>query len=299
MKLRGIIYTALSAFLYGFTPALAGITYEMGNNPLSMTFFRNFFAVGFLLILIGNRKIDITMKRCDMKNIILVSVLGVLLSNILLYSSYSYIGIGATTTLHFMYPVFVALFARFAFGEELDKKKKITLVIASLGVLFFIDFTNIRKLIGVIFAVSSGVFYAFYMVWMEKKKLVFLNPYKISFYISFFCTGVLLIANFFFKFLRFNLSIKAYALIIIISISTSFIATVLLQLGIKEIGSTSAALFCLFEPITSIIAGALIFNESLTVTKIIGCIVIFFAITFLTVDNKPENDVEKIVVAKH
>lgn len=283
----------LSAFLYGFTPALASISYTMGNNPLTLTFFRNLFAGIFLLIFIKSQKIDMKLPKMDMKNLLLVSILGVLLTNILLYSSYSYIGIGTTTTLHFIYPVFVAIFARFLFKEEINKRKKIVLVIASLGVLFFIDVKDITNIIGVFYATLSGVSYAFYMIWMDKKNLASQNPYKISFYIALFIITTMLIANIFLKFIVIDLPIMAYVLMIIIAIATSFLATVLLQRGIDEIGSTSAALFCLVEPVTSIVFGTILLNERLTISKVLGCIVIFVAIIFLTLEKK-ETAIESV-----
>ncbi|MDU2111292.1 MAG: EamA family transporter, partial [Clostridiales bacterium] len=42
--------------------------------------------------------------------------------------------------------------------------------------------------------------------------------------------------------------------------------------------SSSASIFSLFEPITSVISGLLLFNESIDIKKIIGCLVIFIAV---------------------
>lgn len=50
MKIKGILFTILSAIIFGFTPALANITYEFGNNSLSMTFFRNLLAIPILFL---------------------------------------------------------------------------------------------------------------------------------------------------------------------------------------------------------------------------------------------------------
>lgn len=289
MKIRGIFCTGLSAFIYGATPALAQITYGMGNNPLSMTFFRNFFAALALLFFMIVMKIDFKMTKKDLKNTALVSVFGVLLCNILIYSSYQYIGIGATTTLHFMYPIFVAVIARFVFGEFITNRKIFCLMLALIGVCFFMDFKEVSNLIGVVFAIASGIFYAFYMIGMEHKRLVDINPYKVSFYIALFGALALLSTNTLGRFLVFDLSAKAYMLIILLAVSTSFFATVLLQIGIKEIGATSAALFCLIEPITSVFVGCLLFGEKVNVAKIIGCVAIFAAIVMLTLENnKPK-----------
>lgn len=291
MKLKGVLFTVLSAFIYGFTPALASMTFKMGNNGLSMAFYRNLFVIPILFFLIKKDKIDMKVEKYDLKNIALVSIFGVTATVILLYSSYSFVGVGTATTLHFMYPVFVAVVCKYAFNELLGRKKVITLVFACIGILFFLDFKNAGNILGVIMAVGSSLTYAFYMVWMEKKRLVRINPYKLSLYISIFAVAALLIGNFIFGYIKINMPLEAYALIILVSFCTSFLATILLQIGIKEIGSSSSAIFSLFEPITSVVIGALLLGERVTLSKIIGCIIIFFSITYLAMMNRSGREV--------
>lgn len=286
MKIKGIFFTVVSAFMYGFTPALASMTYKMGNNGLSMTFYRNLFAIPVLFLLMKRDKVDFKIEKHDLKNTAAVAIFGVAATNVLLYSSYSFVGVGTATTLHFMYPVFVAVVCRYAFNEQLGKKKVITLVFACIGVLFFIDLKNAGNLLGVLMAVASSLTYAFYMVWMEKKRLARLNPYKLSLYIAIFAVTAIFIVNIFFGYIKVDMPLKAYGLIIIVSLCTSFLATILLQLGIKELGSSSSAIFSLFEPITSVVIGALLLGEKVTMFKITGCIIIFFAITYLALMNR-------------
>lgn len=56
MKIKGILFTILSAIIFGFTPALANITYKLGNNSLSMTFFRNLLAIPILFFILKHKK---------------------------------------------------------------------------------------------------------------------------------------------------------------------------------------------------------------------------------------------------
>ncbi|AEE90731.1 conserved protein of unknown function [Tepidanaerobacter acetatoxydans Re1] len=70
MKIKGVLSVIISAFLYGFTPILASLTYEMGNNSLSMTFYRNLFAIPFLFALLKYDNVDIKIQKHDLKNII-------------------------------------------------------------------------------------------------------------------------------------------------------------------------------------------------------------------------------------
>ncbi|EOR24972.1 MULTISPECIES: DMT family transporter [Clostridium] len=286
MKIKGILFTILSAIIFGFTPALANITYKLGNNSLSMTFFRNLLAIPILFFILKHKKISLRTEKKEVKNIFILSLIGVALTTALLYSSYSYIGVGAATTLHFMYPIFVAVTCKLFFKESLGKSKVLALIISLLGVLLFMDMKNGSNILGALMALISGITYAFYIVYLEKQELVKINPYKLSFYIVSFTSVEMIIGNILGRYIRFNLSLKVYVLMIIISLLTSVVAIILFQLGVSIIGATSAAIFSLFEPITSIISGLLLFNETLSIKKVLGCIVIFIAVSYLALESK-------------
>ena len=88
---KGIVKTMSSALLYGFTPSICALTYVMGNNHTSMTFFRNFLAVPALLVIALWKKTDLRTDWKTFLKIFLVANLGTFLTTLLLYSSYSYI----------------------------------------------------------------------------------------------------------------------------------------------------------------------------------------------------------------
>lgn len=294
MKVKGILFTILSAVIFGFTPALASITYGLGNNSLSMTFYRNFFAIPFLFLMLKYKKIPLKINLKEVKDIFILSLIGVVLTTALLYSSYSYIGIGVATTLHFLYPMFVALACMFIFKEQLDRGTIISLILALVGVAFFMDFKSSGNMIGAIMALVSGLTYGFYILWLDKRNLIKMNLYKLSFYVVTFSALEMLIGNIFGGYIELNLPIKAYILIVLCSVLASVVGIVLFQIGISTIGSTSAAIFSLFEPITSVITGVIIFNENLNLAKILGCIIIFISITYLAIktEKKEETNIE-------
>lgn len=286
MKIKGVLFTILSAIIFGFTPALANITYEFGNNSLSMTFFRNLFAIPILIFILRYKKIPLKIEKSELKHIFILSLIGVALTTALLYSSYSYIGVGVATTLHFMYPIFVASACRFIYKEKLGKRKIISLIMALLGVMLFMDMKSGNNIIGALMALISGLTYAFYIVYLEKKELVKINPYKLSFYVVSFVAFEMIIGDIFGNYIELNLSLKVYILMVAISLLASVIGIILFQIGVSIIGSTSASIFSLFEPITSVISGLLLFNENINMKKILGCLIIFVAVTYLAIESK-------------
>lgn len=284
MDKKGILCIMSAAAIYGLTPVLARITYDMGNNALSMTFYRSFLSIPPLFLLIRHRKTGLGININLIKKIIVLSILG-LTTTALLYSSYLYIGIGTTTTLHFMYPIFVAFIAKRSFNEHLDKKKIVALGLAFLGILFFIEARHTANLRGVVMATASALTYSFFLIGLETEKIESIDSHKLSFYLALFSSLALLIGNLFKSYIIINLSLKVYLIMIIASLGTSVIAIALLQEGISLIGSTNSALFSLIEPITSIASGVLFLSETLTLAKIVGCTIILGTISYLTVIN--------------
>lgn len=285
MKFKGILFTMISAMIFGFTPILADMTYNLGNNSMSMTFYRNLFAVPFLLFILKYKKIPLKINKNEFKDILIISIFGVALTTVLLYSSYSYIGVGVATTLHFTFPIFVALACRFIFKEKLCKNKIIALITSFIGILFFMEKGSSSNILGILMALISGVTYAFYIVYLEKKKLININSYKLLFYIALFVSITMFLGNLFYPYIVVELPFKAYLLMFIVSILASVFGVLLLKIGISIIGSTSAAIFSLFEPITSLIFGVLLLNENLNLMKIIGSLIIFISITYLAINS--------------
>ena len=232
MNIPGILLTILSALLFAISPVLVSWTYGWGNNPLTMVMFRNLFVLPVLLMLMKKGHAAIRLPREQFFQLLFIAAMGSCLTPLLLYSSYSYIGVGAGTTLHFFYPIFVALFCRFFYHETLGKAKIRALILALTGTLFFMDFSNLTNLAGVAMALTSGMTYAFYMVLLEKQGLSRLNPFLCSFWLALFAAADLYVVGSFTGSLSFQKPAVSYLTMIIIAMMTSFLAVVLLQKGI-------------------------------------------------------------------
>lgn len=294
MNIPGILLTILSALLFAISPVLVSWTYGWGNNPLTMVMFRNLFVLPVLLMLMKKGHAAIRLPREQFFQLLFIAAMGSCLTPLLLYSSYSYIGVGAGTTLHFFYPIFVALFCRFFYHETLGKAKIRALILALTGTLFFMDFSNLTNLAGVAMALTSGMTYAFYMVLLEKQGLSRLNPFLCSFWLALFAVADLFVVGSFTGSLCFQQPAVSYLTMIIIAMMTSFLAVVLLQKGIEALGSSTASIFCLFEPIGSVICGALFLHEELTISKILGCLIIILAVVLLIMAGRKNKSQDKI-----
>jgi drug/metabolite transporter (DMT)-like permease len=278
MKKKGILYAAISALIYGFTPILCKICFDNGSNSLTLTFMRNLISLIVAMIWMIVKHESFVIKDKQGISIFIAGTFGCFLSPLLLYSSYSYVSIGQATMLHFMYP-FVTVFACVIFyKDKINRKKIISLIIALIGVMMFIDFNNTNYLYGVGLALVSGVCYSIYLIMIEKRRLDRMNGVKLTFYLSLASTVEIFVYNFYDKSLNLMLPLNIILLIILISILASFIAVILLQKGIAEVGSATVSFICLLEPLSSMVFGYICLNEKLNTNSIIGSFLLIFAL---------------------
>lgn len=273
---KGYIYTALSAIIFGLMPLLTKIIIARGATSLTIAFFRVFYVTVVLFFVLKIKKIDLRLEKRDFLSAILTSIFGSGLTIIILNESYNYVDTGIATSLHFLYPLFVALCC-FFYGEKIKKKQIIPLSFALVGIICFMSKGN-GSLFGYFLAIASGLTYAFYLVKMDKTGLVKMNALKLSFYLALFTTIEIFTMNLFMQDVVFKMDAIAYGLLLVLALSSSFLATVLLQKGVLLLGSTRASFICLLEPVTSMIMGILWLNEALTFNKGLGGLAIIISL---------------------
>lgn len=274
---KGYIYTALSAIIFGLMPLLTKIIIARGATSLTIAFFRVFYVTIVLFFVLKIKKIDLYLEKRDLLSAILTSIFGSGLTIIILNESYNYVDTGIATSLHFLYPLFVAVLCCFFYGEKIKKKQILSLSFALVGIICFMSKGD-GSLFGYFLAITSGLTYAFYLVKMDKTGLVKMNALKLSFYLALFTTIEIFTMNLFMQDIVFKMDAIAYGLLLVLALSSSFLATVLLQKGVLLLGSTRASFICLLEPVTSMIVGILWLNEALTFNKGLGGLAIIISL---------------------
>lgn len=284
--IKGIIFTIISAFVFGFTPILAKITYAGGNNAITLTFLRALFGIPFLYIGMKKNKVHIKITKDEFYKFILLSFLGIGITTTSLYTSYNYISVGMATTLHFIYPCVVYFICILFFKEKVTFKKLLALILSSIGILMLVDKMIGGSFFGIFLATLSGITYGLFLIFLDKSSFKHMDPFKCTLYISLFnIVGLFIFGKFTGK-LNLNLTYFAWILTILISFLTSIFGNAFLQLGVKYCGATTASILCTFEPITSVFLGIIFLNESITFFKLLGCFFIILSVILLSINNE-------------
>ena len=248
---------------------------------IGFEFFRNFFVIPILYIIILLQGVDLRLNKHEVKTLLPACTLGACLSMLFLYTSYKYISIGTATTLHFSYPVFVLIISSIFFKEPIKITNVFVISVAVIGISCFMNTSEGFNIRGILYAVASGIAYALFMVILDKNNLVCMNRYKLSFYIAVISVVILLCLNIPFKQLVLVQTLHSYYYMFIVAILTSIFGIIFLKEGIKLIGATNAAVFSLFEPLSSIIVSYVFLGTRISILQTVGCLLIIISVLLL------------------
>ncbi len=279
----------ITGIAYGLNPLFAVPLMNDGASVVSILFFRYIVAVALLGLFMAVRRqsFSITWQQAGV-----LLVLGLLFtsSSMFLFQAYEYIASGLATTLVFLFPVIVAIIMVFL---RVVPSWPVWLAIAAtfVGVVIMTrtDSTQTIDPRGVFFSLGSAFVYALFLVIINRSKAIstisntLLTFYALSVGAIVFIVLLSMSDSPVMTGFESNtawLNIVGLALLpTIISMSTLAVAT-------RNIGATKASVLSVFEPITAILVGTLVFNEPLTTNIVVGIVISIVAVTFMIAATK-------------
>ena len=269
----------ITGITYGLNPLFAVPLMRNGASIESILFFRYGFAVVILglFLMFTKHSFKITAKQA-----------GVLLytsSSLLLFGSYNYIASGLATTLVFLYPVLVALIM--VFLRVVPSWPVWLSIFATFGGVIIMTQNGASQSInpiGVIMSIASAFAYALFIVIINRSKAISSISNSL---LTFYALSVGAIV-FIIKILISNENITTgingcadWANLIGLAILPTIVSTATLAVATRNIGATKASVLGVFEPITAILVGTIVFGEALTANIIIGITIATAAVTFM------------------
>ncbi len=281
-KTKGYLLGILAAASYGMNPVFAMPLYADGMDVLSVLFYRYILAIPavWLLMRMRGRTAAVGFVR-----ILPACMLGIamVISSITLFRSYLYMNIGIASTLLFVYPLIVALIM-VGFYHEIMSLRTFLCLIGSLAGVWLLcagsDDGSV-SLPGIVLVMVSALSYAIYIVGINRPPVRSVATLSLTFWVLLSGAAVLLIL----VLLRGSLAVPHSPLmwinIVMLAIVPTVLSFICTNASIEKIGSTSAAALGVFEPVTAVIFGVLLFNEHLTLRGIIGLVLILTCVTMV------------------
>jgi len=214
-------------------------------------------------------------------------LLGVLfaLSSITLFQAYACIPSGVAATLVYLYPVFTA--AILLCCGVVPGWKMIVAIVAACGgvaVLCLPGSSGDIQTKGVLLSIGSAFVYALYLILVGRsKRIADVSIQTITIYAL--LVGVVIFACMHWcegqNTLVYCTSVVDWLNLLGLAIFPTTIAMVGLSVATRRIGATRAAVLGVFEPITTILFGILLFHEPFTLLTALGMLICLTAMLFI------------------
>lgn len=279
----------ITGISYGLNPLFGMPLMKQGAEVESILFFRYGIAVVILgaVLLCDRQSFKVTWRQAG-----ILLVLGLLYtaSSVTLFEAYKYIPSGLATTLVFLYPVLVALIM--VFLRVIPSWQVWLAIVATfVGVIIMTQSGDTHHInpLGVVLSIGSALVYALFIVIINRSRAISAIPSSLlTFYTL--CVGAVVFLT------RIGMSgtdmlagitTKLDWLNLVgLALLPTIVSTATLAVATRNIGATKASVLGVFEPITAILVGTLVFGEALTDNIIIGITIAMVAVTFMIISTK-------------
>lgn len=279
MKAKGYFFAILSAVSYGLIPLFAIPLKTQAIAFDTVLFYRFFLGAAMIGLYLFFKKTDF---RISVKELLSLMLLGLMfaLSSTFLFMGYDYLSAGVASTILFMYPVFVALIMGIFFKEKISWVTGVAIILAfgGVAVLSMEEDSFQINVTGLIIVVLSALFYALYIVIVNKSNASKLSGSKITFYSMFFCSMFFLVKTLIEGNSLAIPSLSSGGIILSFAFVTTVISCITLVYAIKYIGSTATSILGALEPVVAVCVSVVLFHEPFTANLILGIMFIIIAV---------------------
>lgn len=274
----------ITGITYGLNPLFAVPLMNNGAAIESILFFRYSFAVVLLgaFLILTKQSFRITARQAGV-----LLALGLLYtsSSIFLFEAYNYIASGLATTLIFLYPVLVAIIMVFL---RVVPSWPVWLSIAATfgGVIIMTQGSGGDSInpVGVTLSLGSALVYALFIVIINRSKAIAQISNTLLTFYSLTVGAIVFFGKISFSHTPISAGITTsgdWLNLVGLALLPTIVSTATLAIATRNIGATKASVLGVFEPITAILVGTLMFGEPLTTNILLGIGIAIVAVTFM------------------
>ena len=283
-RIIGYVAGIVAGVSYGTNPLFGKALLESGVPVMVMLFFRYGMAAVILAMWMVLSKESF---RAERRGVGLLVLLGLLFagSSITLFCSYAFIPSGLATTLVYLYPVFVALIM--VFLRFYPSWQTWLSILATFGGILLLSAPSGSvqiRIPGVLLAVGAALCYSLYLVIVNRSKrirkvsehtltLYSLVTGTVLFLVIRACQGGSMLEG--------VDSAADWGNLIGLAIVPTMISMLTLAVSTRYIGPTKTAVLGVFEPLTAILIGTILYGEPMTGKMAAGIAICVAAVVFM------------------
>lgn len=283
-RVKGILYAAVSSSTFGLAPLFTLLLLGAGYSSFEVLSYRWGVASLFLgsLGLLSGR--NFRLSRREFFTVFLLSLFRAATS-LSLVIAYQHIASGVASTIHFMYPLAVALAMMCFFRERGSVWVFAAIGMSIVGAVMLslgnVDFEQGNSALGMISACVSVVSYGGYIVGVRKSRAAEIDSTVLTCYVMglgalYFICGGLSTGG-----IRLETDGMTWLWILGLALPATAVSNMTLVQAIKRIGPTLTSIFGAMEPLTAVVIGVAVFHEPFTMQGAAGILLIVAAVSIV------------------
>lgn len=289
----GTVFAIISSAVFGLIPLFSVPLMNAGVRVTSVVFYRFLISAIAMSIVMAVRRTNLRLTGKEFLTLVFLSVFYAITALFLTWS-YQYIPTGIATTIHFLYPVMVAIIMYVVFKEKTSKTTLLAILMALGGVALLSlsgSGANSLQWQGIAIVLVTVFAYATYLAAIHKSAVKEMDGLKITFYLVTICTVIFAINCWA---VEGGFSPipdgRSWLNLLLLSLLPTLVSNLTLIQAIKRIGSTVTAAFGCLEPLTAVLIGIFVMHERCTVGQIIGMVVVIAAVTIVILKPSSQTD---------
>lgn len=280
-----------AAVAFSFKAILVKLAYRHGVDPVTLLALRMAFSAPFFVLIAAWWSRDGSLGRLSLPDWARVAALGLLgyyLASYFDFVGLQYISAALERLVLFLYPTFVVLISAMLYARRITRRDLLALLLSYGGISLVVagDFSAGHRnvALGVFWVLLSALCYAIYLVG-NGRMVSTMNSVVFACVASVFsCVGVLI------HFLLvgevsqlWSQPAPVYVYAIIMAIVSTVLPVIVMSEGIRRVGSSHASMLGTVGPVATIVFGATLLGEPITVIQVVGAALVMAGVLSITV----------------
>lgn len=277
--IKGYSLGIIAAATYGLNPLFALPLYADGMDASSVLLFRYLTGLPIILAIALLSGEGIGIKRNEFIPLLITGLL-MGYSSLSLFESYNCMEASIASTMLFVYPLMVAVIMTVFYHEKFTRLTGLCLLTAGMGLVCLYNGKPGATLdpMGVMWVMTSALSYAIVLVGINRSTLAHIPSNRLTFYLLLFGSLIFIVQTV----VKGDVTLPANAWLwgnlAALGLLPTVISLICTAAAIHSIGSTSVALLGVFEPVTAVLCGVLVFGEQLTGRDMTGLVLILISV---------------------
>lgn len=289
--LRATALIVVAACCFGTLTTLTLLAVREGQSLLNVVFWRFFLAAVVLFAITWRTQRATPFGKAAWRLVVIGGIAQAAISY-LSFKALDYLPVGQLAFLFYTYPAWIAGISAARGREKLTRERLVALVIAMAGIAVMVGSpaNSTMSVLGVTMALGTAFLYALYLPMINDAQGQ-LPPTLSSFYLISGIAASFFVVSIAARQLTIPSGIKVWGLLVLLALVGTVVAFGALLAGVKVLGPVRTSIISTIEPFFTAMLGALVLGQALTVSIVIGGLMIAVAVIVLEYSNEPVSSV--------